>query len=86
MKRIKIIAICLMLTMTFSFSAVSINKADKQDIGVGVTYLASKKGASDEGVAILGAAFTVESAVQGLLWGSVFGGPVGAAVGLGIGL
>ena len=86
MKKIKIIAVCLILTMTFSFSVIGVDKAKKQDIGVGICYLASENGASNESVAILGVAFTVESAAQGLLWGAVFGGPVGAAVGLGVGL
>ncbi|GEM_PF-2969655 len=86
MKKTKILAIGIILSMTLSLSIVKNVDSNNQNIGVGVCYLAAKNGASDEGTALLGGAFAVESAAQGLLWGSVFGGPVGAAVGLGISL
>ena len=86
MRKIKVLAIVLVLCITFAFGYFQSNTPKIEQVGAGITYLAAKKGASDEAQLFLGASFAVESALQGLLWGSVFGGPVGAAVGLGIGL
>ena len=86
MKKTKALALGLVMTITITFGYFQSNPSTIEQVGVGVTYLAAKKGASAEGTAIIGVAFVVESAVQGALWGSVFGGPVGTLVGAGIGL
>jgi len=57
-----------------------------QHIGVGITYLAAKNGATAEETAIIGTVFVYESAVQSALWGMAVGGAAGAAAGAIVGM
>ena len=78
----KIKALVLAMTITLSVGYLQSNTTKIEQVGTGLNYLVTKKGASDEVHSFLGASFAVERALQGLLCGSSFGGPVGPVVGL----
>jgi hypothetical protein len=55
-------------------------------IGLGITYLAAKEGATPEETTVIGAVVLYESVVQGAIWGFAFGGVAGATASAVVGM
>lgn len=82
----KVVALCAVCVLS-SASAVALKAKESNEAQafVGITYVASKKGASAEATAILGTASVIQGAIDGAVYGVVFGGPTGFVVGLVVG-
>lgn len=83
MKKTKLFALILVVSITMTISCFQMKETNSQKVGLAIGYVAVEHGMSNKASLGLGVAFTLQSSLQGLMWGAVFGGPVGAAVGLG---
>lgn len=83
----KIAAITLVFSICIGTgSLLKFKELESSKLWAGVSYLASKKGASAEDCLAIGVAGVWESTLQGAVWGAAFGSAAGLAVGAGVGL
>jgi hypothetical protein len=85
-KKIKLMV--ALVTFCGAFATVSSVKSDLQagKLWAGLSYWASKNGATAEAGLAIGIAGVADSAIQGAAWGMVYGGPAGVAAGVVAGL
>lgn len=83
MKRTKLLALMLIVSITLTISSFQMKETGSQKIGAALGYYCGNEGMSNGASAGLSVAFAFQGAIQGALWGAALGGPVGFGVGLG---